>query len=163
MKRGDVPFWLLRNVPALVGLAWSFCPLVIMMISSGRRAILGRKTSPRAFECIMHMLSIAEAHLNFALSRLGWRALGWNVREVQLEILPPITNWTDVAARFEVYRADMMGIAAASTRFTEGLRHLYCIRSHVDPNSVYEAHPSTDAARSGAARHELVGPHQHLK
>jgi hypothetical protein len=74
---------------------------------------------------------------------------------VQLEILPPITNWSDVAARFEVYRTDMMDIAAA-TRFTESLRQTYRIRSRGDANSVHAAHASTYALR--AARHKLAGP-----
>ena len=55
------PLVLLRALPALIGLAWHFWPLMIMVISTGRRARLGRQ---------------------------AWRALGWNVREVKLEILP---------------------------------------------------------------------------
>ena len=88
MKRGQIPLWLLRDPPALVGIALSFWPLIIMVISTGRRAMPGRKVSPRIYECIMHMLPIAEAHLHYAPCRQAWRALGWNVREVKLEILP---------------------------------------------------------------------------
>ena len=61
---------------------------MFMVISSGRSAMLGRKISPRIHDFIMHMLPIAEAHLRSALCRQAWRALGWNVREVKLEILP---------------------------------------------------------------------------
>ncbi len=118
MKRGHVPLWLLRDLPALIGIAWSFWPLMIIVISSGRRAMLGKKISPPIDDCIMQMLAIAEAHLHYALCRQAYRALGWNVREVQLEILPPITTWSEVAARFEVYSTDMMDSGAAATRFT---------------------------------------------
>ena len=61
MKRRGLPLWLLRDVPALLGVMISFWPLMIMVISTGRRAMLGRQ---------------------------AWRALDWNVREVKLEILP---------------------------------------------------------------------------
>ncbi len=75
------------DLRALIGIALSFRPLMIMVVSTGRRAMPGRKVSPRIYECIMHMLPIAEAHLRYALRRQAWRALGWNVREVKLEIL----------------------------------------------------------------------------
>jgi hypothetical protein len=157
MKRRSFPVWLLRDLPALIGVALSFWPLMIMVISTGRRAMSGRRISPRIYECIMHMLPIAEARLHYALCRQAWRALGWNVRDVQLEILPPITRWSDVAARFEVYRTDMMDLGAATSRFTEALRQHYRIRTSVDANAVRATHASTDAARRAAAQHELVG------
>ena len=149
--------WLLRDLPALIGIVLSFWPLMIMVIANGRRAMSGRKISPRADECVMHMLPIAEAQLHYALCRQAWRALGWNVRDVQLEILPPIKNWSDLGARFEAYTADMMDLHAAAARFTEGLRRIYRIRASVDANAVRAAHASTDAALSAAAQHELVG------
>ena len=99
MKRGSIPLWLLRDLPALIGIAWRFWPLMIMVISSGCRAIRGKPIDRSMYEAVMHMLPIAEAKLRDALCRQAWRALGWNVREVRLEILPPITNWSDVAKR----------------------------------------------------------------
>ena len=147
--------WLLRDLPALIGIVLSFWPLMIMVISTGRRAMLGKQISPRADECVMHMLPIAEAQLHYALCRQAWRALGWNARDVQLEILPPITSWSDLGARFEAYTADMMDLHAAAARFTTSLRRLYRIRTRVDANSVRAAHASTDALR--AAQHELAG------
>jgi hypothetical protein len=154
MKRRSFPVWLLRDLPALIGIALSFWPLMIMVISTGRRAMSGKRISPRAFDLIMHMLPIAEARLHYALCRQAWRALGWNVRDVQLEILPPITQWSDVAARFEVYRADMMDLGAAATRFTEALRQHYRIRTSVDANAVRVSHAR--AARN-AVTHALAG------
>ena len=157
MKPGRTPLWLLRDLAALVGIVLSFWPLIIMVIANGRRAMSGRKISPRADECVMHMLPIAEAQLHYALCRQAWRALGWNVRDVQLEILPPIKNWSDLGARFEAYTADMMDLHAAAARFTTSLRRIYGIRMRVDANAVRVAHASTDAALSAAAQHELVG------
>ena len=92
MKRRSFPVWLLRDLPALIGIAWRFWPLMIMVISSGCRAIRGKPIDRSMYEAVMHMLPIAEAKLHDALCRQAWRALGWNVREVRLEILPPITK-----------------------------------------------------------------------
>ena len=91
--------WLLLDLPALIGIALSFGPLMIMAISSGRRAMFGKKISSRIQDCIMHMLPIAETRLHYALCRLAWRTLGWNVGEVRLEPLSPTTSWSDIAAR----------------------------------------------------------------
>lgn len=154
MKGGSIPLWLLRDLSAPIGIAWSFWPLMIMVISTGGRAMLGRKISPRIYECIMHMLSLGEAHLHYALCRQAWRALGWNVREVRLEILSPITNWSDAAKCFEVYRAQMMDLREAATEFAEGLRETCRIRACIDANAVATAHGSTDTLR--AADHEAV-------
>ena len=103
----------------------------------------------------MHRLPIAEAHLHYALCRRAWRALGWKVREVKLEHFPPITSWSDVTKRFEVYRAQMMDLREAATQFTESVRVTYRIRTSVDANAVPGAHGSTDAR--SAATHEAVG------
>ena len=68
--------WLLRDLPALIGIVLSFWPLMILVISTGRRAMLGKKISPRAFDCVMQLLPMAEARLRFALHRQAYRALG---------------------------------------------------------------------------------------
>ena len=52
--------WLLRDPRALIGIALSFWPLKITVISTGRRAMLGKQISPPIYECIMHMLPITE-------------------------------------------------------------------------------------------------------
>ena len=39
MKCGSPPFWRLRDLPALLGIVWSFWSLMVMVISSGRRAL----------------------------------------------------------------------------------------------------------------------------
>ena len=155
MKRGSIPLWLLRDLPALIGIALSFWPLKITVISTGRRAMLGKQISPPIYECIMHMLPIAEEHLHYALCRQAWRTLGWNVREVKLEHFPPITSWSDVTKGFAFYRAQLMDLREAATQFTEGLRDIYRIRIRINANAVAALHGSTDA--HSAAHHESVG------
>jgi hypothetical protein len=80
MKRRTFPLWLIRDLPALIGIALCFWPLMIMVIIIGRRAMLGKKISRRAYDCIMQMLPMAETKLRFALHRQAWRVLGWNPR-----------------------------------------------------------------------------------
>ena len=69
MKRGSIRVWLLSDLTAVIGIAWRVWPLMIMVISAGRRAMLGEQISPRVNACIMHMLPIAEAHLPYAPCR----------------------------------------------------------------------------------------------
>jgi hypothetical protein len=76
-----LPGRLLLDLPALIGIALSFGPLMIMAISSDRRAMFGEDISPRIQDCIMHMLPIAEAQLHDALCRLAWcRPAGTSAR-----------------------------------------------------------------------------------
>jgi hypothetical protein len=76
-----LPGRLLLDLPALIGIALSFRPLMIMAISSDRRAMFGANISPRIQDCIMHMLPIAEAQLHDALCRLAWcRSAGMSAR-----------------------------------------------------------------------------------
>ena len=147
--------WLLRDLAALVGIVLSFWPLMILVIANGRRAMLGKKISPRAFDCVMQLLPMAEARLRFALHRQAYRALGWDPRAIRLDDILPITNWSDVAERFEAYRVSMMDLHAAAAFFLDEHRRLHRIRARVDANAVRAAHASTDALR--AAQHELVG------
>jgi len=154
MKRGSIPLWLLRDLPALIGIAWSFWPLMIMVIANGRRAASGKAIAPRIFECLMQMLPIAEAKLRFALHRQAYRALGWNPRAIALDALDPITGWPDFGPRFEAYRTSMMDLRATIAHYTDQHRKLHRIRTRVDANTVRVSHGSTDALR--AAHHEAV-------
>lgn len=45
MKQGSNPLWLLRDPPALIGIAWRYCPLMIMV--SGKRHARSSKHAPR--------------------------------------------------------------------------------------------------------------------
>ena len=44
MKQGSNPFWLLRDPPALIGIAWRYCPPMIMV--SGKRHARSSKHAP---------------------------------------------------------------------------------------------------------------------
>jgi hypothetical protein len=128
---------------------------MILVISAGRRAMLGKQIRPRIYECIMHMPPIAEAHLPYALCHRACRALGWKVREVKLEHFPPITSWSDVTKGFAFYRAQMIDLREAATQFTEDLRDIYRIRIRINANAVAALHGSADARR--ASHREAVG------
>jgi hypothetical protein len=155
MNRRSFPLWLLRDLPALIGIALSFWPLMILLISSGRRAARGKEINPGVYEALMSMLPMAEARLRYALYRQAFRAFGWNPRLILLEHLPPITSWSDFGPRFEAYRLAIMDLRQAAIVFTDILRDQYRLRASVDANTVRAAHASTDALR--AAQHELVG------
>ena len=148
MKRGRVPLWLLRDLPALIGIAWSFWPLMILVISSGCRAMRGKPVDRSVYDAIMHALPIAEAHLHYALCRQAWRALGWNVRDVRLEILPPITRWPDAALRFEVYRAVSQQIRAIFAEYTPLIEPLSLDEAYLDVSENLRGIPTASATAS---------------
>jgi hypothetical protein len=155
MKRGNIRLWLLRDLPALIGVAWSFWPLMILVISSGRRAMRGRQLHRSVYDALMQMLPIAEASFRFALHRQAYRALGWNPRAIALDQLIPVASWSEFSQRFEAYRLSLMDLHAVAAYFTDEHRRVYRIHSRVDANAVRAAHASTDAARCAAATHEL--------
>jgi hypothetical protein len=157
MNRRSFPLWLLRDLPALIGIALSSWPLMILMISNGRKAARGKRVDPGIYDALMTMLPMAEARLRYALYRQAFRAFGWNPRLILLEHLPPITSWSDFGPRFEAYRLAIMDLRQAAIVFTDILRDQYRLRTHLDANTVRPAHASTDAARCAAAQHELVG------
>ena len=147
--------WLLRDLPALAGIVLSFWPLMIMVISDGRRAMRGEKMRPGVYQRLMQMLPVAEAMLRFALHRQAYRVLGWNPRVLRIERPEPVTSWSDFAQRFEAYRVSMMDLHAVAAFFTNEHRRRHRIRTRADANAVRAAHASTDALR--AAQHELAG------
>ena len=159
MKRGSIPLWLLRDLPALIGIAWSFWPLMILVISSGRRAMRGKQVHRSVYDALMQMLPIAEAKLRFALHRQAYRALGWNPRAIALDPVDPVASWSDFRVRFEAYRASMTDLHASAAFFLNEHRRLHRIRTRVDANAVRAAHGSTGALR--AAHHEAVGVSPH--
>jgi len=72
--------WLIRDLPALIGVRLSVWPLVIMAIARGRKAARGRNVSPAVCKPLMLMLPLAEARLRHALDRHVLCAFGRNVR-----------------------------------------------------------------------------------
>ena len=56
MKDRTFPLWLLRDIPALLGVMLSFWPLVILVIVNGEKAMRGKKINPAVYEHLMAML-----------------------------------------------------------------------------------------------------------
>ncbi len=103
MKRKGWPIWLLRDLPALLGVMLSFWPLVILLISSECRVMRGKAIRRSVFETIALLLAHAEARLTFALTRQAYRRLGWNPRLVRFNLIPATYNLRDVQERYANY------------------------------------------------------------
>jgi hypothetical protein len=140
MKDRTFPLWLLRDVPALLGVMLSFWPLVILVIVNGEKAMRGKKINPVVYEHLMAMLPVAEARLHFALHRQAFRAFGWSLRHVPRPPVARVASWEDFGPRFEAYRRAIMDLNAAARTFTQSLRHAYRIRARIDATTVHAAH-----------------------
>jgi len=68
------PLWFLRDLPALIGVARGFWPMVILVIANGRKAMRGHKIAPAVYQHLVLMLPLAEAKLLRALYRQAFRA-----------------------------------------------------------------------------------------
>ena len=100
-----LPIWLLRDVPAFLGVMISFWPLVILVITNGFAAMRGRMVRKTVFDQIPILLAHAEARLDFALWREAYRRLGWNHRaSCRSTCSPRPTTWAEIEQRFEAYR-----------------------------------------------------------
>ena len=143
-----IPSWLLRDLPALAGMFACFWLFVIPLITEGFRLIRGGKPDQRKADALAHPLLAAEATLAYALWREAYRRLGYNPRDVKLELadLPADTN--AMIARIRSYMDQVQNLSRASAHYTELLRRRWGASAHA-------AHASTDALR--AAQHELVG------
>ena len=151
MKRRSLPLWLLRDVPALFGVMFSFWPLMILVIRSGFAAMRGKKVPKSVFDAIPILLAHAEARLDFALWREAYRRLGWSHRLVMFGAFAPPQDWPETEQRFEAYRRANMNLEATVRAYVDHLRAQYGI-SQRD----LVAHGSTDARLRRAAHHELA-------
>jgi len=93
MKRRSLPIWLLRDVPALMGLLASFWTLIIFAMTSARKAATASQASQSIRDRFALLLALAEARLDFALWRQAYRRIGWHPGGVALEVFPPSTDW----------------------------------------------------------------------
>ncbi len=152
MKRRSWPIWLLRDVPALLGIVFSFGPLVILLISSECRVMRGKAIRRSVFETIALLLAHAEARLTFALTRQAYRRLGWNPRLVRFNLIPATYNLRDVQERYANYVNAFGDMNAVVEAYIDDIRQQYRIAERD-----LVAHGSTDARQSRAAHHELVG------
>ncbi|MEQ1780078.1 MAG: hypothetical protein ABMA14_01875 [Hyphomonadaceae bacterium] len=141
MKRRSLPIWLLCDVPAFLGVMFSFWPLMILVIRSGFAAMRGEKVAKSIFDAIPILLAHAEARLDFALWREAYRRLGWSHRLVTFSAFAPPQDWPETEQRFEAYRRANMTLEATVRAYVEHLRTQYGIAKRD-----LVAHGSTDAA-----------------
>ena len=151
MKRKGWPIWLLRDVPAFLGIMFSFWPLVILLITSARRAMRGKKVRWAALDDFPFLLAHAEARLAFALRRQAYRRLGWNPRLVPFELIPACDDWNDTVERYLNYSRALRDMNVVVEAYLDDIRAQYSI-SERD----LVAHGSTDARLRRAAHHELA-------
>ncbi len=127
MKRKGWPIWLLRDIPAFLGVMLSFWPLVILLISSERRVMRGKTLSRSVFETIALLLAHAEARLTFALTRQAYRRLGWNPRLVRFNLIPATYNLRDVQERYANYVNAFGDMNSVVEAYIEDIRQRYRI------------------------------------
>ena len=145
-----IPAWLLRDLPALAGMFACFWLFVIPLITEGFRLIRGGKPDQRKADALAQPLLAAEATLAYALWREAYRRLGYNPRDVKLELADLPANNLAVMARIRSYIDQVQNLSRAAAHYTDVLRQRWGA-------SVRMAHASTDAAQRAAAQHELVG------
>jgi hypothetical protein len=143
-----IPAWLLRDLPALVGMFACFWLFVIPLIAEGFRLIRGGRPDPQAFDRLASLLLNAEATLAFALWREAYRRLGYNPKLVKLELADLPADTIALMARMRSYIDQVQNLSRASAHYTDVL----CKRWGA---SVHAAHGSTGARST--ATHELVG------
>ena len=127
MKRRGLPLWLLRDVPALLGVMISFWPLMIMVITNGRRAASGKKVRQSTYDHFAILLAHAEARLAFALWRQAYRRLALNVRGVIFHLVPASENWDETCDRFRAYSRACREMNAHVDVCVEDLRARFAI------------------------------------
>ena len=161
MKRRSLPIWLLRDVPAFLGVMISFWPLMILVIRNGFAAMRGKKISKSVFDQLPIFLAHAESRLDFALWREAYRRLGWNPRAISFELFSAPEDWADTARRFENYRRACTTLEACARGYVEHLRAQHSLSQREAMNA--GACPLRLAARSTspARRAEQETSHGH--
>ena len=140
MKRQGLPIWLLRDLPAFLGVMISFWPLMILVITNGFRAMRGRKVPRSAFDDFPILLAHAESRLDLALWREACRRRGWNPRDVEFTLAEASDDWDETTRRFQSCQRAARNLEACDRAYVEELRQRYRI-SERD----LAAHGSTDA------------------
>jgi hypothetical protein len=152
MKRRSLPIWMLRDEPAFLCIIFSFWPLVILLITSVRRAMCGKKMGESFYDGLSVMLAHAKARLAFALRRQAYRRLRWNPRLVPFDLIHACDNWVGSVECYRNCSKAIRDMNAVVEAYIADIRAQYRI-SERD----LVAHGSTDARHSRAAHHELVG------
>ena len=149
MKRRGLPIWLLRDVPALLGVMISFWPLMILVITNGFRAMRGGKVRQSAYVDFAILLAHAEARLAFALWREAYRRIGWNPHSVQFNLVPASDAWDETTGRFHTYMRAMRDMNSFVDAYVEDLRERYSISERDARNSsCHHRHATASRATS---------------
>ncbi len=151
MKRRSFPLWLLRDVPALMGVMLSFWMLIIFAMTSARKAATASQASRSIRDRFALLLALAEARLDYALWRQAYRHIGWHPRGVALEVFPPSTDWAYTQKRLRDFAHAFRNMNEIVDSYVDHIRERFGIGQRE-----LVAHGSTDARLRRAALHELV-------
>ena len=127
MKRRSFPLWLLRDVPALMGLLASFWTLIIFAMTSARKAATASQASRSIRDRFALLLALAEARLDYALWRQAYRRIGWHPRGVALEVFPPSTDWAYTQKRLRDFAHAFRNMNAIVDSYVDHIRERFGI------------------------------------
>jgi len=127
MKRPSFPLWLLRDVPALMGVMLSFWTLIIFAMTSARKAASASQASQSIRDRFALLLALAEARLDYALWRQAYRRIGWHPRGVALEVFPPSTDWAYTQKRLRDFAHAFRNMNAIIDSYVDHIRELFGI------------------------------------
>ena len=127
MKRRSFPLWLLRDVPALMGVMLSFWMLIIFAMTSARKAATASQASQSIRDRFALLLALAEAHLDYALWRQAYRRIGWHPRGVALEVFPPSTDWSYTQKRLRDFAYAFRNMNAIVDSYVDHIRERFGI------------------------------------
>ena len=127
MKRRSFPLWLLRDVPALMGVMLSFWTLIIFAMTSARKAATASQASRSIRDRFALLLALAEARLDYALWRQAYRRIGWHPRGVALEVFPPSTDWAYTQKRLRDFAHAFRNMNAIVDSYVDHIRERFGI------------------------------------
>ena len=169
MKRRSFPLWLLRDVPALMGVMLSFWMLIIFAMTSARKAATASQASRSIRDRFALLLALAEARLDYALWRQAYRRIGWHPRGVALEVFPPSTDWAYTQKRLRDFAHAFRNMNAivdsyvdhSRERFGIGQRELMTARSFPLRHAASQRATSPGFAGGGNTRRRLASLSRH--
>ena len=127
MKRRSFPLWLLRDVPALMGVMLSFWTLIIFAMTSARKAATASQASRSIRDRFALLLALAEARLDYALWRQAYRRIGWHPRGVALEVFPPSTDWAYTQKRLRDFAHAFRNMNSIVDSYVDHIRERFGI------------------------------------
>ena len=127
MKRRSFPLWLLRDVPALMGLLASFWTPVIFAMTSARKAATAADANQSIRDRFALLLALAEARLDYALWRQAYRRIGWRPRGLTLGIFPPSTDWSYTQKRLRDFAHAFRNMNAIVDSYVDHIRERFGI------------------------------------